>query len=266
MLFDFLYGVNTITSLLNINAGHRKIYEIVINSTKLRSSRITEIIQKAKVKNISIHYLNPKDFINYLKANITGQSVEEGLQSSQGIIAKTSQYNYSDFGQALENELKDKKDGLLVILDEITDVGNFGSILRNCSAFAVDGVIISKNRCVSASTRVSKISSGAMEELKIFVVVNIANTIERLKGKGFWIYGTTVAYEQKAVSADEINYTFPLAVVFGSEEKGIGSLIKKKCDYLITVKTSGIMKSLNVSSASAVTLFIIRHFQKGFSS
>ena len=150
----------------------------------------------------------------------------------------------------------------MVILDGITDVGNFGSILRNCSAFGVDGVIISKNRCVEVTSKISKISSGALEEVKIYRVVNIVRSMERLKAEDFWIYGTTVAEDPAVKSADEMNFTFPLAVIFGSEGKGIGHLISKKCDFLITIGMAGTMKSLNVSTASGIILYIIRHFQR----
>ncbi|MBM3707429.1 MAG: 23S rRNA (guanosine(2251)-2'-O)-methyltransferase RlmB [Actinobacteria bacterium] len=259
MLFDFLYGVNTIISLLDINSGRRKIYEIIINSSKLKTSRINEIIKKAGVKKIPIRYLNPGDFLNYLKTKTTIYATGEELQGSQGIIARVSQYSYYDLDYSLKNELKGKKNSLLVILDGITDVGNFGSILRNCSAFAVDGIIISKNRCVQVNERVSKISSGALEELKIYRVVNTVKAIERLKEEGFWIYGTTAAKEPGVLSAGDINFTFPMAVVLGSEEKGIGHLIYKKCDFLITIETAGAMQSLNVSIASGIILYIIRN-------
>jgi len=263
MLFDFLYGINTVTSLFDVNAGHRKVYEIVISSGKIKSSqRINEIIRKAKTKSIPVLFLNHAGFLNYLKTNAEEHAIEAELKSSQGIIAKTSQYSYSDLDHSLRNELKGRRNSLLVILDEVTDVGNFGSILRNCSAFAADGIIISKNRCVGASARAGKISSGALEELKIYSVVNIVSTIEKLKREGFWIYGTTVPEKKGAVPADKISFTFPLAVIFGGEKKGIGNLVSKKCDFLITVETAGVMKSLNVSSASAVILYIIRHFEK----
>ena len=154
---------------------------------------------------------------------------------------------------------------MLILLDEITDVGNFGSILRNCSAFGADGVIITKNRSVDANSRVSKISSGAMEEVKIYNVTNLSKTIELLKENGFWIYGTSSSDEKNILSAGDTEYVFPAAVVFGSEGKGMGKLVESKCDFLVTIEMFGHMQSLNVSTSSGIMLFLMKQYQKSLS-
>ena len=184
---------------------------------------------------------------------------EEFLSSTQGIVAEVSNYSYSELDTDLK-ELSQKK-GLLLLLDEITDVGNFGSILRNCSAFGADGVIITKNRSVDANSRVSKISSGAMEEVKIYNVTNLSKSIELLKENGFWIYGTSSSDEKNMLNAGDTEYVFPAAVVFGSEGKGIGKLVESKCDFLVTIEMFGHMQSLNVSTSSGIMLFLMKRYQ-----
>jgi 23S rRNA (guanosine2251-2'-O)-methyltransferase len=310
---EYLYGINTILALLNVNAGKRKIFKLALNGSKSKSPKVDEIMSRASSKDIPVMMLEHGDFIKYLSNAFSGPKVEasglqkdrqplgktsaygsakyggyssrqpkaanlvadfsrrnlseylseEFLSSTQGIIAEVSNYSYSDLDIDLK-ELSHKK-SLLLLLDEITDVGNFGSILRNCSAFGADGVIITKNRSVEANNRVSKISSGAMEEVKIYNVTNLAKTIELLKENGFWIYGTSSSDKKNILSAGDTEYVFPAAVVFGSEGKGIGKLVESKCDFLVTIETFGHMQSLNVSTSSGIMLFLMKQYQKSLS-
>lgn len=311
---EYLYGINTVLALLNVNAGKRKIFGLTLNASKNRSPRIDGILSKAGSKDIPVKILEQRDFVKYLsdvfsseklKASglQTGQEFpgkaslyvsskpgvsaarppktisrradfskrnpyeylsEEFLSSTQGIVAQVSNYSYADLDYDLK-ELSLKK-GLLLMLDKITDVGNFGSILRNCSAFGADGVIITKNRSVEATVRVSKISSGAMEEVKIYNVINLSKTIELLKEKNFWIYGTSSSAGKNTLSAGDTEYVFPAAVVFGSEGKGIGKLVESKCDFLVTIEMYGSMQSLNVSTSSGIMLFLMKQCQKRLST
>ena len=255
MDWELLYGINNINSLLAINSGKRKIYEIILNKNRRNSPRVKEIINKAGKRNILVKELDSKNFLSFINDKLT----EEEIATTQGILAKVSSYNFYNLEQILETHSDKKR--LFVILDEITDVGNFGSILRNCSVFGVDGVIISKNRSVDINRRVGKISAGALEEVKIFRVINIVKAIENLKEKGFWIYGTTLEIGSNVKLADEIEYSFPLAIVFGSEGKGIGRLVARNCDFMVRINMPGNMQSLNVSTAAGIMLYIIKNFQ-----
>ena len=320
---EYLYGINTILALFNVNAGKRKIFGLTINGSKNKSPRLDEIISRATSKGIAVNVLEHGDFIKYLSNAFSGTKVEasgmqtgreipgkasgqqtgrqqpgkasvyggskygsyasrqpnvakpgadfsrrtpgdylseEFLSSTQGIVAEVSNYSYSDLDTDLK-ELSLKK-GLLIMLDEITDVGNFGSILRNCSAFGADGVIITKNRSVDANSRVSKISSGAMEEVKIYNVTNLSKSMELLKENGFWIYGTSSSDEKNILSAGHAEYVFPAAIVFGSEGKGMGKLVESECDFLVTIEMFGHMQSLNVSTSSGIMLFLMKQYQK----
>ena len=323
---EYLYGINTILALFNVNAGRRKIFGLTINGSKNKSPRLDEIISRASSKGIPVNVLEHGDFIKYLsnafsvpkmaasgvqagremasgraasgkqagpgrqlpgRASAYGGSKygsyairqpsaykpgadfyrrdpgeylsEEFLSSTQGIVAEVSNYSYPE----LDTDLKtlSQKKGLLLLLDEITDVGNFGSILRNCSAFGADGVIITKNRSVDANSRVSKISSGAMEEVKIYNVTNLSMAQELLKENGFWIYGTSSSDEKNMQSAGDTEYVFPAAIVFGSEGKGMGKLVESKCDFLVKIEMFGHMQSLNVSTSSGIMLFLMKRYQ-----
>jgi 23S rRNA (guanosine2251-2'-O)-methyltransferase len=253
---EFLYGINTIFSLLDTNSGKRKIFEIILNSGKLNSPRLTEILLKAKHKNIPIRELQSKKFAGFAE----GKFYQEEIESTQGVIAHVSNYSFKDFEQVSVKNLSDGS--VFVILDEITDVGNFGAILRNCSAFSVAGIIISKNRSVEVNRRVSKISSGALEEINLYKVTNISRAIEELKKKGFWIYGTTLESKPAVKPAHLVDFTFPMAIVMGSEDKGIGRLVEEKCDVMTRIDLPGAMKSLNVATATGVMLYIITLYHK----
>ena len=253
---EFLYGINTIFSLLDTNSGKRKIFEIILNSGKLNSLRLQEILTKAKRKNIPTRELDSKRFADFA----AGRVYQEEIESTQGVIAHVSNYSFKDFEQIAVKNLSDGS--VFVILDEITDVGNFGAILRNCSAFGVAGVIISKNRSVEVNRRVSKISSGALEEINLYKVINISRAIEELKEKGFWIYGTTLELKPAVKLAHQVDFTFPMAVVLGSEDKGIGRLVEEKCDFMVRVDLPGPMQSLNVASAAGIMLYIISQYNK----
>jgi 23S rRNA (guanosine2251-2'-O)-methyltransferase len=244
--FEYLYGINPVYSLLTVNAGKRKIYQILVSRSRIKDSRIRSILTEAEKKNIEIVEVDPVQF-----DKISSEDV-----NSQGICARVSPYNYNDLEQYLNKEAGDKSK--LVILDGITDVGNFGSIIRNCNAFGFEGIIISERRSVALNERVSKISAGALEEVKIFRVVNIVRTLKELKNKGFWIYGTTLDMNPEVKYLDDVNFTFPLALVLGSEDRGISRLVSENCDMMISIRLAGRMQSLNVSVASGIILYKVQ--------
>ena len=241
--FEYLYGVNPVYSLLTINAGKRKIYQILVSRSRTKDSRIRSILTEAEKKNIEIVEVDPVQF-----DKISSEDV-----NSQGICARVSPYNYNDLEQYLTKEAGDKSK--LVILDGITDVGNFGSIIRNCNAFGFEGIIIPERRSVALNERVSKISAGALEEVKIFRTVNIVRTLKELKDKGFWVYGTTLDTTPEVKYLDDVDFTFPLALIFGSEDRGISRLVSENCDMIISIRLAGRMQSLNVSVASGIILY-----------
>jgi 23S rRNA (guanosine2251-2'-O)-methyltransferase len=244
--YEYLYGLNPVYSLITKNAGSRKIYGIILNKRRKINPKMHGIISEARKKNIDILELEPDQFDRASSENVY----------SQGVCAKVSPYNYGDLERYLNKEAGGRSK--LVILDGITDVGNFGSIIRNCNAFDFEGIIIPKRRSVALNERVSRISAGALEEVKIFRVVNIVRTIKELKERGFWIYGTTLEMTPEVKYLDEVNFTLPLALVLGSEDRGISRLAGANCDIMISIKLSGRMQSLNVSVASGIILYKVQ--------
>jgi len=244
--YEYISGINSVYSLITRNAGNRKIYEIILNLSRKKDSKIQNILTEARKKNIEIVELESARFNSISHENI----------NSQGICARVSSYNYCNLDEYLNK--KTDSESKLIVLDGVTDIGNFGSIIRNCNAFDFEGIIIPKRRSAALNERVNRISAGALEEIKIFRVVNIVKTLKELKDKRFWIYGTTLDITPEVKYLNEVNFTLPLALVLGSEDKGMSRLVSASCDIIISIKLSGRMQSLNVSVASGIILYKVQ--------
>lgn len=170
----------------------------------------------------------------------------------QGVVAQIAAYDYVDLDELLQTAKSRPEAPFFVILDEIEDPHNLGSILRTADCTGVHGVIIPKRRSAGLTATVSKTSAGAVEYVPVARVANIAQTIERLKEEGIWVAGADAAAPQEVYEA---NLSLPLAVVIGNENKGIGRLIKEKCDFLLRLPMVGHINSLNAAVAASVLMY-----------
>lgn len=174
---------------------------------------------------------------------------ESESKRHQGFIAFTSEYEYADLYDLLE-EVKDK-DGFIVVLNEILDPHNLGSIIRVCECAGVDGLVISKDRSASVSDTVMRISAGAANHVKVARVTNINNAIDKLKEEGFWVYAAEVGGE----SLYKSNLTGKICLVIGGEDSGVKRLTKEKCDGILSIPMFGKVNSLNASVACGVVVY-----------
>jgi 23S rRNA (guanosine2251-2'-O)-methyltransferase len=161
-------------------------------------------------------------------------------------------YTYSTLDEVLEKTNKKNKTPFLVILDGITDVHNFGAIIRSCECAGVDGIVIPERRSAQINETVAKTSAGALEYIPIIRVVNINTTIDGLKGKGFWIYGADMNGDKAYY--DE-KYDGSIALVIGGEGKGISRLTREKCDTIVEIPMYGRINSLNASCAATILIY-----------
>jgi 23S rRNA (guanosine2251-2'-O)-methyltransferase len=161
----------------------------------------------------------------------------------------------------LKEYLKNKRDSrnALVVLDDITDQRNIGSIIRSCSAFNIDAVILLEKNYNSKNKMMYKSASGAMELVNVIPVSNITNALELLKKNNYWIYGLDGYAKEKI---EDQKWTSHNAFVFGSEGEGLRRLVKENCDHLIKIEISKDIESLNVSNAVSVTLGLFRYLEK----
>ena len=144
------------------------------------------------------------------------------------------------------------EDPFIIILDEITDPHNLGSVIRTANAAGAHGIIIPKRRSVGLTAVVAKTSAGALEYVPVAKVSNISQTIDNLKARGIWVVGADMEGEQTYYKAD---LTGKIALVIGSEGLGIGRLIKEKCDFLINIPMKGEVGSLNASIAASIIIY-----------
>lgn len=178
----------------------------------------------------------------------------------QGVVAQVAAYAYVEVNDILAKAKEAGEIPFILILDEIEDPHNLGSILRTADCTGVHGVIIPKRRSVGLTATVSKTSAGAVEYIPVSRVTNISQTLDLLKEQGIWIAGADGSAER---SIYEMDVSLPIAVVIGNENKGMGRLIKEKCDFLIKLPMFGQINSLNASVAAGAIMYeIVRQRQK----
>lgn len=170
----------------------------------------------------------------------------------QGVVAIGSAKEYVSFDELVERAAQREAGGLLLLLDGIQDPQNLGSLLRSADAAGVDGVVVPKRRSVGLTAAASRASAGAMEHVAVARVTNLVQAMERLKGAGFWIVGADAGAGRLAWEAD---LTGPLAIVVGSEGKGLSRLVKARCDDLVRFPMAGRVQSLNAGVAGALLMF-----------
>lgn len=219
----------------------REIDKIMI-ANGAKEGSIKKITAMAKEKNIIIQYVDR----NKLDEISTSHS-------HQGVIANVSEYKYFELDELLESVKNKGEDPFFIILDEITDPHNLGSIIRTADAVGAHGVIIPKRRSVHITPTVAKASAGAVEYVPVCKVTNIVNTIKTLKEHGLWI----AAADMDGQTFYEQNLTGPIGLVIGSEGFGISRLVKKNCDYIVKMPMVGNVTSLNASVAGSILLYEI---------
>lgn len=175
----------------------------------------------------------------------------DGL-NHQGIVARVTPFKYCEVNDILEDAKRKEQQPFIVILDEIEDPHNLGSIIRTAELCGVHGIIIPKRRNVGVTSTVYKCSAGAIEHMKIAKVTNINATIDMLKEQGIWIYGADIDGKDYSYNTD---FSGPCALIIGSEGKGISNLTLKKCDLLVKIPIIGKINSLNASVAGGIMMY-----------
>jgi 23S rRNA (guanosine2251-2'-O)-methyltransferase len=236
---------------MNIIAGRKPVLEAINSGEELeqvyilygqKGNIIDAIRVAAKKHGIKINQI-PQD-----KFRILIQS-----RNTQGVAAIKPAYKFHSLDDIISNA-KTSSSPLILILDSIQDTHNVGAILRTAECSGVNGVIVTKHNSAPINATVVKTSAGATEHIKIAQVNNLVNAIKLLKENGFWIVGSSL---DNAKLYTEIDYTMPIALIVGNEEKGIRKLTAEKCDFLVKIPMEGKLQSLNVSVATGILLFEI---------
>lgn len=170
----------------------------------------------------------------------------------QGIIAAVASYDYVTIDDLFLRAEEKEELPFFLLLDELEDPHNLGSILRTADATGVHGVIIPKNRAVGLTSVVAKTSAGAIEYVPVARVTNMAQTIEELKSRHVWVVGTEM---EASEDYRELEGDLAIALVIGNEGKGISRLVLEKCDWTVKLPMKGQVSSLNASVASSILMY-----------
>ena len=175
-----------------------------------------------------------------------------GTRDHQGVVALVAARSSMSLEDVLAQKGTKSAPGLLVILDGVEDPQNLGAIIRTALAAGADGVIIPERRAAGLTEAAARASAGAVAHLPVARVKNIARTMEELKESGYWIVGLDERADRRHT---EVDLAGPIALVLGGEGKGLHELVRERCDFLVSIPTTGPVGSLNVSVAAGVALF-----------
>ncbi|MGH9775739.1 MAG: 23S rRNA (guanosine(2251)-2'-O)-methyltransferase RlmB [Candidatus Acidiferrales bacterium] len=229
-----LLGVHAVEEALR--AGHA--LDRIVVARGRHGNRLEEIVRMARSRGI------PVRFEGRGQLDIIAES-----RHHQGIVAIAA----SRAAVALEDILdQEKSSSLIVLLDGIEDPQNLGAVIRTALAAGARGVVIPERRAAGLTEAVGRASAGALEHLPVARVTNLARAMEQLKEAGYWLIGLD---ERAGKSYTEARYDGRIGIVFGNEGQGLHELVRKRCDFLVSIPTTGPVRSLNVSVAAGVVLF-----------
>lgn len=234
---DVLIGRNAVIEAIRSGRGINKL--LIADGDKEGS--VKEVISLAKEQGIVIQFVE--------RSKIEG--IAGGLRH-QGVLAYVAPVAYSDLETILQAAENKGEAPFLLLLDELEDPHNLGALLRTADATGVHGVLIPKRRSVPLTATVAKTSAGAVEYVPVARIGNIAQTLRKLKDKGFWVAGADMDGSQNYYEAD---LTGPLVLVVGSEGHGMSRLTKEQCDFIVKMPMVGKINSLNASVAGSILMY-----------
>ena len=233
---DFVFGRHAVVEALQTPDRVNRVF--IQEGTSGRDA--AKVIELAREKGIQVQTV-PKTKIE----DLVGNAVHQGL------VASIAAYEYADLEDIFKKAEEKGEDPFIVILDGVEDPHNLGSILRTADATGVHGIIIPKRRSASLTATVAKASTGAIEHVPVVRVTNLTQTIEQLKARGVWVFGT----DMDGTDYRKWNTSGPLAIVMGNEGKGVSRIVKESVDEMVTIPMVGHVQSLNASVASALMMY-----------
>lgn len=240
---DMLWGIHPVVEGLTREPD--RFTEVVIQKDK-RGSKIDEIVSLAKAAGVKLMFVE--------SLRLTGEGSADVRH--QGVIAQITEtplVGFDDLKEKMIARIAEKKPTRLMVLDSLQDPHNVGAIIRSALASGAAGVIVTRERSAPLGGTAAKSSAGAMSHIDICQVTNLSRSLQELKEIGFWIFGAVK--DADAQSLYEVDLSAPACLIVGSEGKGIRPLIKKDCDFLISIPMEGDLDSLNSSVAAGVVLF-----------
>ncbi|MBL8007326.1 MAG: 23S rRNA (guanosine(2251)-2'-O)-methyltransferase RlmB [Ignavibacteria bacterium] len=238
-------GKNPVLETLKANPS--EFNKIVLLKKIKPDNKLKSIVKIAEEKSINVVYLNYFEFKNFFD----NKSKDEGID--QGVIGFIRDYSYKSLREITE-ENKKIKNPVIILLDQITDPHNLGAIIRSAVCLGADGIVIPRHNSAEINHTVLKTSSGAVNYISIAKETNLTNSLLFLKNNGYWIAGTDLNAKQTIFDTD---FNIPLALIIGSEGRGVRDNLKKQCDIIVRIPMTGKIGSLNASVSAGVFLYEI---------
>ena len=235
-LMSIIYGIHAVEEALKARARG---FEYVAVARERHDPRMQRVLEACRATGVPVRQV-PRDQLARLAQTA----------AHQGVVAVASEKRYTDVDDLLAHQRGAHT--LLLVLDGIEDPHNLGAIIRTADAAGADGIILPERRAVGVTATATKASAGAVEHLPIARVTNLTRTLEELKQRNVWIVGLDERGTQEYTALD---YAMDCALVLGAEGKGVHELVRKHCDFLVSIPMLGQVPSLNVSVAAGVVLF-----------
>lgn len=233
---DVIYGIHAVEEALR---SRGRTFEYVAVAKDRKDAKLQRVIDACRQAGIAVRFEGREQLTRMAKA-----------QAHQGVVAVVAQKKYDHVDDILE--AKRGSLAFVLVLDGVEDPHNLGALLRTADAAGADGVVIPERRAVGVNATVVKASAGASEHIPVAKVTNIARTLEELKEKNIWTVGLD---ERGTQSYDQVDYKMDCAIVLGAEGHGLHDLVRKKCDFLVSIPMMGKVPSLNVSVAGAIVMY-----------
>jgi len=230
-----IYGLNPVIEAIRSSPGRIR----YIGVSRDHGTKLQRAIADAKSAGVTVRPMDSQSL-----DRLAGRGVHNG------IVADVSDASYADLDEIIARE----KTRFVLILDGITDPQNFGAIIRVADGFGVDAVVIPQHESVGLTPAAVKASAGASQWVHVAQVTNLARAIESLKKAGYWVYAAAA----KGDAPDSIDFTGKVALVLGSEGKGIRRNVLEHCDRAVTIPMAGHVDSFNVATAAAVLCYEVR--------
>ena len=242
--FNFNQGMDNVVegrnAIMELLKSDKSVESLLVMKGEINGS-LKSIIKIARDRKVVIKEVDRKKLDSMSQTN-----------SHQGVIAITTPFEYCSVEDILKYAKEKGEDPFIIILDELEDPHNFGSIIRTAEVCGVHGIIIPKRRNVGVTPVVYKTSVGAVEHMNIAKVTNINTCIDQLKEQGLWIYGADMHGESYCYEA---NFKGAVALIIGSEGRGMAKYTKEKCDVLVKIPMVGEINSLNASVAGGIVMY-----------
>jgi 23S rRNA (guanosine2251-2'-O)-methyltransferase len=245
---DKLTGIHAVKEALEANRA----FDRIVIARGRQDTRIEQIVQLARQRNISLRFED--------RGQLDRLADSKDHQGIVGLVAARAAATLDDILAAANAGAGHGEKGLIVLLDGVEDPHNLGAIIRTALAAGAHGVVIPERRAAGLTDTVARASAGAIAHLPVAKVTNLVRTMEELKEAGYWLAGLDERADKTYTQAE---YTSPMGIVLGGEGQGLHELTRKRCDFLVSLPTTGPVKSLNVSVAAGVVLFEVLRQRRG---